>query len=70
LGQVDAFSSSLSATGSSVCGVFSTASNARDSGTHFTYLPIVYEDDCQVFLVNSEYQPAPVASYVIRIEFK
>ena len=39
------------------------------SGVHFTYLPIVYEDDCQVAMGDSRHEFADQESYEIEITF-
>lgn len=39
------------------------------SGVHFTYLPIVYEDDCQVAIGDSRHELADQESYEIEITF-
>jgi len=38
-------------------------------GPHFTYLPIVYQDDCQVCAGNSEFRVSRRSWYKIGIEF-
>ncbi len=40
------------------------------SGGHFTYLPIVYEDDCQVFSGRSTFIKSDDTFYQINIKFK
>jgi len=39
------------------------------SGVHFTYLPIVFEDDCQVFQAESRFEKSEYNHYRIRIGF-
>jgi len=41
-------------------------------GSHapsFTYLPVVYQDDCQVVSASVGYEPAQDDSYVVEIIF-
>jgi len=39
------------------------------SGRTFTYLPIVFEDDCQVYSAQLEWEDAPEHKYVIEVRF-
>lgn len=39
------------------------------SGVHFTYLPIVYEDDCQVSCGATKYEKSPDESYAVHVRF-
>ncbi len=39
------------------------------SGVHFTYLPIVYEDDCQVFRTESRFIKSDKCYYRVIIGF-
>jgi hypothetical protein len=39
------------------------------SGCHFTYLPIVFEDDCQVVKGCTRYIPWDETKYVLRVTF-
>lgn len=39
------------------------------SGVHFTYLPIVYEDDCQVTIGNTRHEISDRESYELKITF-
>jgi hypothetical protein len=38
-------------------------------GDTFTYLPIVFEDDCQVSFVRSDYKKDDKTFYIIKLEF-
>jgi hypothetical protein len=38
-------------------------------GFTFTYLPIVFQDDCQVCRIESLFKPKPTAEYTLEIEF-
>jgi hypothetical protein len=38
-------------------------------GTHFTYLPIVYQDDCQVSAIASSFSQSTFTNYRIQIIF-
>ncbi|MFI5166777.1 MAG: hypothetical protein ACHQQS_09180 [Thermoanaerobaculales bacterium] len=38
-------------------------------GFTFTYLPVAFEDDCQVAQATSSFEPASEPSYVLEIEF-
>lgn len=38
-------------------------------GRYFTYLPVVYQDDCQVLQLSSHFEEAAAASYTVEIEF-
>lgn len=38
-------------------------------GTHFTYLPIVYQDDSQVALTSTKFQMAPEHRYTLDVSF-
>jgi hypothetical protein len=39
-------------------------------GPTFTYLPIVYEDDCQVSMGNVAIQPSREEYYILKVTFK
>ena len=39
------------------------------SGVHFTYLPVVYEDDCQIVDAKYEKQASDRWHYVVNIKF-
>ena len=38
-------------------------------GRHFTYLPIVYQDDCQVVSMSTNFQIASEHSYTLDVSF-
>jgi hypothetical protein len=40
------------------------------SGKTFTFLPIVYEDDCQVWSSDTTWEESPESSYLLRILFR
>lgn len=40
------------------------------SGKHFTYLPIAYEDDCQVCDLSYRYKYADESRYELKVQFQ
>ena len=38
-------------------------------GPSFTYLPIVYEDDCQITRIDFDFLPADHEEYQLKIDF-
>ena len=38
-------------------------------GPTFTFLPIVYEDDCQIDIIHSQYIDSPEKNYTVKIVF-
>ena len=38
-------------------------------GPHFTYLPIVFQDDCQVAICESHFRHSKKIGYVVEVEF-
>ena len=49
-------------------GIFDTLDGS--SGRTFTYLPIVYEDDCQVYAAQIEWVDAPETKYRVEVLFR
>jgi hypothetical protein len=50
-----------------VSGIMDTLDGSH--GPHFTYLPIVYQDDCQVSKLESRCTKAKNAYYIVDIHF-
>jgi hypothetical protein len=48
-------------------GVLDTLDGSHGDG--FTYLPIIFQDDCQVCKARYEFKAGPRAYYVVRIDF-
>jgi hypothetical protein len=50
-----------------MAGVFDTLDGS--SGRHFTYLPVVYEDDCQCVMGHTTYRVSPRERYRLVVTF-
>jgi len=50
-----------------LAGVLDTLDGSH--GFTFTYLPIVFRDDCQVCRIESLFMPKPTTEYILEIEF-
>jgi hypothetical protein len=38
-------------------------------GFHFTYLPVVFQDDCQVCKAATHFRVNSIAEYLLEVEF-